>query len=239
MAHKQFVLDEGMNITVYKRRGNRNVRLSVSPDGKIRVSIPAWAPYRTGLGFARKRKDWIMQQQKPVSVLQDGQAIGKSHRLRFVDAPSLESPKSTVRSGEVVVRLPLDVTASSQEAQKAAQKAAVRALRAEAQKLLPQRLKTLAAQHGFEYRSVAVKQLKSRWGSCDQSTNIVLNLYLIQLPWELIDYVLLHELTHTKNLHHGPKFWAAMEVVLPDVKAKRKAMREHQPVLSSPLTATL
>jgi hypothetical protein len=89
----------------------------------------------------------------------------------------------------------------------------------------------LAQKHGFEYSSVSVKRLKGRWGSCDQHQNIVLNLYLMQLPWELIDYVLLHELTHTRILRHGPDFWAAMQRVLPNVKAIRKEMKQHQPVL--------
>jgi predicted metal-dependent hydrolase len=71
--------------------------------------------------------------------------------------------------------------------------------------------------------------MKSRWGSCDQHRNIVLNLFLIQLPWEQIDYVLLHELTHTEVLRHGPDFWRAMERVLSDVKQLRKAVRSAQP----------
>src|SRR5690606_36436720 len=95
--------------------------------------------------------------------------------------------------------------------QKAAQAAAIRALRKEAETLLPQRLRTLAEQTGFTYNSVAVKQPKSRWGSCSHQKHITLNLFLMQLPWRLIDYVLLHELTHTKVMRHGPPFWAELE----------------------------
>ncbi len=104
-------------------------------------------------------------------------------------------------------------------------------MRAQAEQLLPQRLEALASEHGFEYKDVAIKQLKSRWGSCDQQKHIVFNLFLMQLPWELIDYVILHELTHTRHLHHGPKFWGDMESILPRLKVYRRAMRSHQPVL--------
>lgn len=238
MAHKQFMLDESISITVYKRRSSRNIRLSIGADGKVRVSIPAWAPYRTGVAFAQKRRDWIIQQKGPVDHLQDGQVVGKAHRLRFVST-EVSVPKGLVRATEVLVKLPLAMSTTDPEAQQAAQRAAIRAMRSQAQSLLPQRLEALAEQHDFEYRSVSIKQLKSRWGSCDQSRNIVLNLYLMQLPWELIDYVLLHELVHTQNLHHGPEFWTTMEAVLPGAKQKRKAMREHQPILRSPLTTTL
>lgn len=235
MASKQFALDERTTITVYKRKTSRNLRLSVSADGKIRVSIPVWAPYRAGVAFAQKRRDWIEQQRKPQAVLASGQAVGKAHQLQFVQNSAIDALKSSVRSTEVIVRVPETVNVTDVEVQEVARKACIRALRTEAQQLLPQRLETLAKQHGFEYQSVAIKQLRSRWGSCDQRGHIVLNLYLMQLPWESIDYVLLHELTHTKYLHHGPVFWGAMEEVLPDVKQRRAAMRSHQPILNAPL----
>ncbi len=239
MANKQFALDGRTTITVYKRKSSRNLRLSVSADGKIRVSIPTWAPYRAGVAFAQKRRKWIEEQRKPDVVLTDGQAIGKAHHLRIVETTGIDKPKSSVRATEVVIRIPVDLMSTDVAVQGIAQKACVRALRAEAQQLLPQRLETLAKQHGFEYTSVVIKQMRSRWGSCDQHRNIVLNLYLMQLPWESIDYVLLHELTHTKYLHHGPIFWGAMEEVLPDVKRRRKVMRNHQPMLDSPLAQNL
>ncbi len=106
-------------------------------------------------------------------------------------------------------------------------------MRLQAEQLLPNRLASLAGTHGFEYGSISVKQLKGRWGSCDHQKNITLNLFLMQLPWELIDYVLLHELTHTNILRHGPDFWRAMEAVLPAVKNARKTLRAYQPVLYS------
>jgi len=113
--------------------------------------------------------------------------------------------------------------------QRIATNACVRALRNEAEALLPGRLATIAEREGFRYKSVTVKRLKGRWGSCDQHGNIVLNLFLMQLPWELVDYVLLHELIHTKHLHHGADFWEAFVVCQPDAKALRKQIRRYQP----------
>lgn len=239
MAHKEFALDENTTVTVYKRRASRNLRLSIAADGKVRVSIPTWAPYRTGVEFARKRKSWIDAQQRPPVLLIDGQAIGKAHHLRFMQSNTNTPPKAVVRSSEILVRYSPALTYQDKAVQAAAHKACIRALRQQAQQLLPQRLEALATKHGFTYNSVAIKQLKSRWGSCDQNKNIVLNLYLMQLPWESIDYVLLHELTHTKVLHHGPIFWQAMESVLPDAKQRRKSMLMRQPVLDGSLIPNL
>jgi len=231
MAYKQFALDEQTPVTIYKRRASRNLRLTVAPNGEVRVSIPAWAPYRAGLEFARSRRDWIARQNRKHPLLLDGQAIGKAHRLRFVADPTARKTSTRLRQNEIRVLHPAGMTPTDAEVQAAAQKAGVRALRQEAERLLPKRLDQLAERHGFQYRSVKIKQLKGRWGSCDQHADIVLNLFLMQLPWDCIDYVLLHELTHTRVLRHGPDFWRAMEAVLPDVKHLRQLVRRHQPLL--------
>jgi hypothetical protein len=233
MPNKDFILDGDLPITVYKRKASRNLRLSVGSSGQIRVSIPAWAPYSTGLDFARARQAWIRDQHKPVRLLSDGQAVGKAHHLRFVAKPAASKATSRVYDTAIIINYPADRGLDDPEVQRVAREAAVRALRAQAEQLLPQRLASLAATHGFSYSSVQVKRLKSRWGSCDHHSNIVLNLFLMQLPWELIDYVLLHELTHTNVLRHGPDFWQAMETVLPNVKTVKKTMRDYQPVLNA------
>lgn len=225
------MLDEQTPITIYKRKTSRSLRLSITAKGEIRVSIPTWAPYRSGLEFAKSRQAWIQNQRPASRLLEHGQPIGKAHRLIFVSDPSAQRPRSRLAANQVVVtHAQLETHAT--DIQKVAEAASIRALRAQAEKLLPQRLADLASVHGFTYKSVKIKQLKSRWGSCDQHQNIVLNLFLMQLPWHCIDYVLLHELVHTKVLRHGPDFWREMEAVLPNVKQVRKELRSHQPILT-------
>jgi predicted metal-dependent hydrolase len=233
MAFKSFQLPDGTPVTIYKRKASRNVRLSVSAGGDVRVSIPRWSAYAVGLDFAVSRLRWIQSQQRPAVVMEHGQRIGKAHRLRLVPRADAIKVISRVSKTEVVVMYPAGTDSSSPVVQTAAKRAAVRALRAQAEALLPRRLNDLAALHNFNYGSVTIKNMKSRWGSCDRQRNIVLNLFLMQLPWEQIDYVLLHELTHTQVMRHGPDFWQAMEQVLPDVKELRKIVRQSQPLLQS------
>jgi predicted metal-dependent hydrolase len=237
MAFKEFALTERTTVTIYKRKTSRNLRLSIAPGGQVKVSIPIWAPYSAGITFARSRLSWIESQQRPNSVLQPGQAIGKAHHLHFIANPSLVKPTSRIRTSEIMISYPSALSPDDPAVQKIAEAASYRALRTQAELLLPNRLASLAASHGFTYRGVSVKRLKSRWGSCDQHQNIVLNLFLMQLPWECIDYVLLHELVHTNVLRHGPDFWAELERVLPNVKRLRKEMRSQQPVLRGELGA--
>ncbi len=86
-------------------------------------------------------------------------------------------------------------------------------LRKEAKRILPQRAELLAAKHGFDYEIVKIQSSKTRWGSCSRGGNINLSLYLMLLPIHLIDYVILHELCHTKEMNHGVNFWRWMDRV--------------------------
>jgi len=99
--------------------------------------------------------------------------------------------------------------------------------REDARKILNQRLSELAAENDFEYNRVFIRSQKTRWGSCSSKNNINLNMNLLHLPSELVDYVLLHELTHTKVKDHSPNFWDELETVCPDAKKKRRRLKKY------------
>ena len=99
--------------------------------------------------------------------------------------------------------------------------------REDARRVLNQRLAELAAEHGFEYAKVSIRKQKTRWGSCSSQNNISLNQSLLHLPDDLIDYVLLHELTHTRVKDHSPSFWDELETVCPDAKEKRRLLKTY------------
>jgi predicted metal-dependent hydrolase len=219
-------------VHLYKRRGVRSMRLTIGHDGDVRVTMPYWVPYKTGLDFAASKQDWILSQQTPNVPLRHGSRIGKAHHIAFIAEPQRQALATRITStGEIRVYLPPHLPADHAQSQQAAQRASVRALRQQGKKLLPQRLQTLAVQHGFTYKDVTVKQLKSRWGSCTEQGNIALNSFLMQLPWYLIDYVILHELVHTRIMAHGPVFWDELGKHVPNLPAIRKEMKTHRPAL--------
>lgn len=233
MPSKQFNLADIGQVTIVKRASSRSIRLSIRSDGQIMVSIPSWTSYRSGLAFATTKVDWLRSHINQPTILQNGQAVGKHHHLQLLSTKGTTKPRSLVSTTNITVRFPLTMQANSPEVQAIAKLACIRALRAQAEQLLPGRLRELADKHGFTFNAVSVKRLKGRWGSCDSQQNIVLNLYLMQLPWNCIDYVLLHELTHTKIMRHGPPFWDYMEPLVPYLSLVRKQMRTFQPVLQS------
>lgn len=104
-----------------------------------------------------------------------------------------------------------------------------RILRAKAKEILKKRLAELAEEHGFEYNKVFIKNQKTRWGSCSENNNINLNVNILSLSEELQDYVLLHELLHTRIKNHSKKYWAELDkYVGGNAKKLDKKLMKHR-----------
>lgn len=216
-------------VQISKRANAQNIRITLSSNGKIKVTIPKWMPYKAGVAFAKSKQHWIAEHHKPANKLTNGMAIGKFHHLYFNPCPKVTTVSTRTKGSEIWVSFPEEFNINDEIVQNAAVKIAMKALRNQAEGLLPNRLRDLASKHGFEFNSVNVRHLKARWGSCDHKQNITLNLFLMMLPWDLIDYVLLHELAHTKALHHGPEFWQIFDTALPGAKQKKHKLKNYQP----------
>lgn len=102
-----------------------------------------------------------------------------------------------------------------------------RELRARATQVLPPRLIELAALQGLTVTRVSIRNQRRRWGSCSRRGHICLNWRLAQMPDEVRDYVLIHELMHLKRMDHSPRFWRLVEAACPDYKAARAWIRLH------------
>lgn len=228
---KQVTIPDIGEVQLQKHAKSQSIRISIKSDGKILVTMPRWAPYSAGVAFVRSKRSWILANQEPVTHIINGQAIGKFHHIYFRASSQIDSPTTRQKGSELWVTYPDGMDIGSTVVQKAAQTIAKRALRNQAENLLPKRLADLAQKHNFSYNSITIRQLKARWGSCSSKQDITLNFFLMQLPWDLIDYVLLHELTHTKAMHHGPEFWAIFDEALPGAKQKRKELKAYKPAI--------
>jgi predicted metal-dependent hydrolase len=101
--------------------------------------------------------------------------------------------------------------------------------RTEAREKIVQRLDELAEEHGFEYNRVFVRAQKTKWGSCSGNQNINLNVKLVELPPELMDYVIMHELVHLKIKNHGRHFWEELDKYFKgDVKQINKELKKYR-----------
>lgn len=118
-----------------------------------------------------------------------------------------------------------------QEVEAQLEKAVHRAVKIDeeaAERFLSIRLAELAVLHGFSYNKVTFRNQKTRWGSCSGRNNLSLNRQLILLPDALIEYVLLHELLHTRIKNHSHTFWAALETILPGATRRAAELKRYR-----------
>ena len=103
----------------------------------------------------------------------------------------------------------------------------IKLLTTRAKRIIPQRVKYYAGIMGVEYGRITIRMQKSRWGSCSSKGNLNFNCLLMRTPDEIIDYVVVHELCHLKEMNHSPRFWAEVEKIFPDYKERRKWLKDH------------
>ena len=134
--------------------------------------------------------------------------------------------KSVVRSNKITISIPQSNEVEDAEVQNEIRKAIERAWRKEAKEYLPKRVEELASKHKFDYKKVAVKNSKTRWGSCSFDNSINLSLHLMRLPDHLVDYVILHELVHTKIKNHSRDFWQLLDIVSGNAKKLDREVKD-------------
>ena len=96
-----------------------------------------------------------------------------------------------------------------------------------AKMLLPKRVAMLAKKAGVTYGTIMVRCQKSRWGSCSSKGNLNFNCLLLLAPPDVMDYVIIHELCHRKEMNHSPEFWAEVARLMPDYEIHRAWLKEH------------
>lgn len=209
-------------IEVLERSNSRGISIRVHEQGIVRLTVPVSTPLRLINSYVNEHADWItkakerMQKHSHEVTLftPDTRFSTNSHRLELSPTSKDNKVYLSVKSGVILVTYPPNVNpAENDVVQQLARKGIAFALKVEGKKYLPQRLAELAKAHGFSYSSVSFKDLKSRWGSCSTKREICLNVQLMRLPRHLIDHVLLHELCHTVEMNHGPRFHALLDKV--------------------------
>lgn len=224
------IRDEEFGIIVVRRSAkSTQVRLRVAPDGTLRASMPVYTPLlflKRLVKTSRPELRRMLEQARPATVYTNGQQIGKSHQLVVIEASKLHVER---RKQQIIVGLPPETHLNSPKVIDALREVVTAALRVEAKSYLPKRLKYLSETLGCNYQKVRFSHASSRWGSCSSLGTISLNIALMKLPFELIDYVLIHELAHTKQMNHSQAFWQIVASGDPDYKKHRKFLKTETP----------
>lgn len=220
------------DILLKRNRRARKLSISIKPSGEVRVTIPGLLPLRYAKTFVEAKRDWITSKLDELSKLNHQKIISSGYRTREHElqfkATSASDVKVNVEKQYISITHPIEIDTQSEYLQNVAKEAIVEIYRKEAKAILPDRVAELAQKHNFIYNTLRIKNITSRWGSCSSVNNINLSLYLMKLPDELIDYIILHELAHTVHKNHGPNFWKLLDRLTGDAKTLSKRVKKYR-----------
>lgn len=215
-------------IIVARNARARRIILRARPDG-IHITVPTYAR-QSDIEKAITECVPKLLQRRPTeeAVIDLTFRIESNNFIFYIEEHDSDIFQLRYKGKETVLLCPKDT--DYQNRQEWMRKAVTTAVLRRAKELLPPRLKQLAQEKGFTYNRCIVKNVHTRWGSCSTKGNINLNMHLVQLPNELIDYVLLHELCHTVEMNHSERFWTLLDSVTAPAKAKelRKKLKEYK-----------
>ena len=223
--------EEFGKITVRRSAAASQIKVRVAPDGTLHASLPRRAPVFLLKGLiktSRLELRKMLQASKPEYTYTNGMQIGKSHTL-IINRYDCESLSVTRHGQQIIVKCPNDVSIDDPLAARQIREAIILSLRVEAKSYLPRRLSFLAEKHGYKYSKTRFSHSSTRWGSCNSNGTISLNIALMKLPFELIDYVIIHELSHTKFMNHSAEFWNQVSLADPEYKKHRKLLKQKNP----------
>ena len=155
-------------VTVMKSDRAKCIRITISPDQTVRLTIPERVSAERGSRFLHSKVPWIRRHLL---------------KLKHLDSTEGNLPQSEINE-------------------------------LQARHLLIGRLEEMARIHHLKYGKVSIRNQKTKWGSCSSKNSINLNINLVRLPDQLRDYVILHELVHTRIKNHGKEFWAELNKAL-------------------------
>ena len=246
LATREAVLHQHAVAYLLERSRRKSIGFVIGPGG-LAVRAPAWVSLREIDRAVQSKAGWIVQKlyesrhrSQLAQAVQPDWRIGAS--IDYLGEPVLlaldagaSSAAAAMRrpaaarvvpaSGEVALaELQLAVPASANAGQ--IEKAVQAWLMGQAVRLFTGRLNHFAPQLRVQWQKLCLSGARTRWGSASSSGTIRLNWRLLHLPPELIDYVVVHELSHLRHMDHSTRFWATVAEVLPCHAALRKQLRQ-------------
>jgi len=218
----------GKNIAYTLKRSNRRRSIGLRIDERgLTVSVPWRASEKWLYSVLQDRAHWVVeklgdwQTRKPVETRwEDGEMLawmGETLTLRVV--PGLFAAPPERRRSELWVFITNGAGAVQIE------QAVAHWYRHEAERLFAERVAHYAALLDVAPRAVRLSSAKTQWGCCTAHGSVRLNRQLVKLPLHLVDYVVVHELAHLREMNHSAEFWDIVESVCPDYARRRRELR--------------
>lgn len=233
-GEKKFILEGIGEIEFVRSRNARNISIQVRPFASVKVVIPHYSSIEEAERFLRTKLDWLRKTVAKKNKAERGFTVFDTttefatveHKLVLL-AEERKNINILVNNGIIQIKYPAQANVKHPLIQQCIRKGIEEAWRIEANIYLPARTHELAIQFGFKFKSISVRNSKSRWGSCSVKNDITLSIHCIRLPQRLIDYVILHELVHTIHKDHSDNYHRELERVLPGEKELSKEIGKY------------
>lgn len=222
---REYFHDEIGAFTVSRRKGAKRITLSIGRSGTPNITIPNNLPIRAGQVFALKQRKWIEEHKPDALVLKPGALF------ILYDGTEVELQESSVRNScsvnvsHLIIKL---TDFKSKEGLRYFHKVINRHLADDSKSAVLPRLLKYQRIMSVSPSSVRFRATSSRWGSCSSQRILTFSSYIAQIPNELIDYVVIHELAHLTEMHHGKAFWALVASWDSDYKEHRNLLKQYK-----------
>lgn len=239
-ANRLIMLGEVEVAYEFKRGKRKTIGLSVGKEG-LTVSAPRWSPLGEVEALIRDKSAWVLEKLQKAherigelaqakTVWVDGAEFDYlGERVRLVLDPaqasshaSAELQSAAAESAMPTLRLGVAGNANETQIRDAAQAWLMR----QAKRVFTERLDHFAPQLGVSYSRLRLSSAGTRWGSASVDGTIRLNWRLIHLKMEMVDYVVVHELSHLRHMDHSANFWNVVAEVMPDHALRRRALKQ-------------
>ncbi|WP_101757525.1 M48 family metallopeptidase [Oceanicoccus sp. KOV_DT_Chl] len=218
---------------VIKRQKRKTIAVHVLPDGTVEVRAPKWLPKYELVDFVEQRADWIVNQRQQVlakSATKPRFQHGQYHPFLGETFPLWieRAGRSSAQFKDGVLLIKVREPSDSQQIEQALQQW----YRKQAEAIFEERMFACFEsfpdwfQDKFRIPEITIRKMRRRWGSCSSKGEVTLNLWLMKMPLDCIDYVIVHELCHLHAFHHGKEFYRLLASILPDWRV-REALIEQ------------
>jgi predicted metal-dependent hydrolase len=239
-ANRLIMLGEVEVAYEFKRGKRKTIGLSVGKDG-LTVSAPRWSPLGEVEALILDKSAWVLEKLQKAhervgemaqarTVWADGaefEFLGERVRLVLDPTHGFQQVGAELQAATEPDTLPtlrLGVAGNAKETQ--VRDAAQAWLMKQAKRVFTERLDHFAPQLGVTYSRLRLSSAGTRWGSASVNGTIRLNWRLIHLKMEMVDYVVVHELSHLRHMDHSANFWNVVAEVMPDHALRRRALKQ-------------
>lgn len=235
------IILNGQPITysVRKSKRARTVRLRIDAKNGLQLVVPHTARGLNVEAILTDSADWILKHTAKIEQVKSTERkyvtgetlpyLGREWPLEVIEKRAGKLVTVTHTDSSIRVSVPAEIPASDRPA--AVRTALELWYRRQAKEYLGPRVAHLARRYGFEYQRISIKGQSTRWGSCSTNRNLNFNYRLMMTPPAVVDYVIIHELCHLREMNHSPRFWALVAKYCPDYQQGLKYLKTHSACL--------